>query len=514
MALFSAAQIEQINQVAAKSKEVLQPPKSTKTKSINAELNSISAKVVEYFKDSPAILITSQEELHEYVDKCIEAGYAGIDTETTGLDRIHDTLVGASLYYPEGAECYIPCKHLIPIFDEPYKNQLTYEQVRVEFQRLVDAKVKLILANADFDISMIYKDIHVDIAPAVYYDVILAWRCLKENEPDNTLKVLYNKYCLGGKGNPMKFKDFFPPKLFPYCKPEVAKLYAANDAKITYDLFIWQLPYVTKSHPKCQKNHLEKIADLVWNIEMPMIQVCAMMHRVGIYLDKDTADILHNSYTLKQNEANAKLADLVQSLIDEKDFPNNSKRPFRTGKDFNPNSTPQVKYLCEELLKTPPGRGTGKDVLEEINLPVTNQILAVRGLVKLIGTYIDKLPRATTSDSRIHATFKSVGADTGRMSSAHPNMQNIPSHVTDIRHMFRATATREYVVDSEVNENNEAEFVIDNGHQVYTPNGLVFVSDLKIGDTVYLQENGKEISLYVKKISNEGASTRICYDVI
>lgn len=438
LALFSTAQIDQINAVAAKSKEVLAPPKPTKAKTINHELNEMSAKVVEYFKDSKSILITTEEELSNYVSNCIEAGYAGIDTETTGLDRIRDTIVGVSLYYPGGTECYIPSKHLVPIFNEPYKGQLSYEQIGKQLQRLVDAKVKLILANADFDIAMIFKDLKVDIAPVVYYDVILAWRCLKENEKDNTLKVLYNKYVLKGKGNPMKFRDFFSPKLFPYCKPEVAKLYAAHDAFITYDLFIWQLPYVTKDHPKCKKQHLEKIADLVWNIEFPMIKVCAMMHRIGVFLDVDTARVLHNKYEAKQVEATEILHNMVQQLIDEKDYPTNSKRPFRTGNDFNPNSPPQVKYLCEQLLKMPAG-STGKEVLKEFNLPVTNQILAVRGLVKLIGTYVDKLPNATTSDSRIHATFKSVGADTGRMSSADPNMQNIPSHATDIRHMFRAT---------------------------------------------------------------------------
>lgn len=438
MALFSAAQIEKINAVAAKSKEVLQPPKSVKSSSINNELNEISARVIEYFKDSPAVLIESASQLHEYVSACIEAGYAGIDTETTGLDRIHDTIVGASLYYPGGVEVYIPCKHLVPIFDEPYKGQLTYQEVQVEFQRLVDAKTKMIFANADFDISMIYKDIHVDFADTCYYDVILAWRCLKENEPDNALKVLYNKYVLGGKGDPKKFSDFFSPKLFPYCKPEVAKLYAANDAKITFELFKWQLPYVTKTHPKCQKNKLEKIADLVWNIEMPMIKVCAMLHRTGVYLDKDVAKVLHDRYTDKKGEAVAKLGDLVQQLINEKDMPVNSKRPFRTGAEFNPNSQPHVKYLINNLLGST-ATSTGKDVLEALNFPVTDQILTVRGFVKLLSTYVDKLPNAVAPDQRIHAQFKSIGADTGRMSSADPNMQNIPSHATDIRHMFRAT---------------------------------------------------------------------------
>lgn len=440
MALFSKAQIAEINKVAAQSKEVLSPPKVSKPKSINAELNEMSQKVIEYFKDSPAILISTLEDLHEYVNKCIEAGYAGIDTETTGLDRVKDTIVGVSLYYPGGVECYIPSKHLVPIFDTPYKGQLTYEQIGSELQRLVDAKVKMILANADYDISMIYKDLKVDFCDVTYYDVILAWRCLKENEKHNDLKSLYNKYPLKGKGDPMKFRDFFSPKLFPYCKPEVAKLYAANDAKITFDLFKWQLPYVTKEHPKCKKAHLEKIADLVWNIEFPMIKVCAMMHRNGIYIDNDTAGMLNERYNQKYKAELDKLQDMVQDLIFENDYPSNQKRPFRSGRDFNPSSPPHVKYLCHTLLKLPDtGGGTGKDILRDINLPQTNQVLAVRSLSVLINTFVKKLPNAVTPDSRIHAQFRSVGADTGRMSSAEPNLQNIPSHATDIRHMFRAT---------------------------------------------------------------------------
>lgn len=441
MGLFSQAQMDQINKVAAQSKETLAAPKSSKPKSINNELNEMSQNVIKYFKDSEAILITTVEELHEYIDKCIEAGIAGIDTETTGLDRIRDTIVGASLYCPGGYECYIPSKHLVPIFEQPYKNQLSYEEIGKELQRLVDAKVKLILANADFDISMIYKDLNVDICDVVHYDVILAWRCLKENEKDNTLKGLYNKYVLKGKGNPMKFRDFFSPKLFPYCKPEVAKLYAANDAKITYELYRWQLPYVTKTHPKCKKSKLEKIADLVWNLEFPMIKVCAMMHRTGIYLDQTTADTLIKRYDAKHDEELNKLQDMVQKLIDDNDYPNNSKRPFRTSKEFNPNSTPHVKYLLYSLLKLPDtGGGTGKEILGVLNLPQTNQILAVRSLVTLISTFVKKLPNAVNpKNNRIHAQFRSIGADTGRMSSAEPNMQNIPSHAVDIRHMFRAT---------------------------------------------------------------------------
>ena len=433
--------MEQINKVAVKSEEPLKTKKAT-GRNVTAQIEEMSAAVLEYFKDSNSILITTEKELHDYVDKCIEYGYAGIDTETTGLDRVNDYIVGASLYVPGMPDCYIPIKHRIPLFEQLYKDQLTYEQVAKEFERL--RQVKLIFANADFDLAMIYKDIKVDFNEACYYDVIIAWRCLKENEKDNRLKALYNKYVLKGRGNPKAFSDFFTPTLFPYCKPEVAKLYAGNDAKITFELFQWQLPYITKGNPKCQKMHLEHIADLIWNVEFPLIPVCQNMHRNGMYLDNNTATMLKDRYNGMMAKERAKLAVLVQEVIDQNTYkvPSSKKKPFTTGASFNPESTLQVKYLLYDLLQLPKveGQGTGKEVLHDINLPVTNQILKVRSLGVLISTFVDKMPAAVTKyDNRIHAEFKQLGADTGRLSCKNPNMMNIPSRSVDIRHMFRAT---------------------------------------------------------------------------
>ena len=431
MGLFSSAVTDKINKIAAKSNEQLEASKAVNTRSMNDDLNRISNMVIEYFKDSPAILITSKEELHNYVDKCIEQGYAGIDTETTGLDRIRDWIVGASLYTPGLPECYIPMKHLVPLFDTPYKNQLSYEDVGEEFQRLADNRVKLIFANADFDLAMIYKDLKVDLTDAFYYDVITAWRCLREDEKDNTLKGLYAKYAKRGKIDPKKFSDFFPPKLFPNCKPEVAKLYAANDAKITYELFLWQLPYVTVTHEKCKKHHLEKIANLVWNIEFPMVKVCAMLHRRGIYLDDSISLQLHDRYTNSLHKDEAELARLVQDLIDTKDIASNRNRPFRTGANFNPNSNPHVKYLVEKLLGKS-AKSTGKDVLNELNEPAAKQVLTVRGDVKLLGTYVDKMPRIIGPDHRVHSTFNSMGAATGRMCIAEGTLITVLNGVKKI----------------------------------------------------------------------------------
>ena len=411
--LFNPAQIDKINAIAAKSRTLKPVKVSNSVSAMQNSINESTQAVLEYFKDSPAILITSREQLHQYVLKAIDSGYCGIDAETTGLDRIRDTIVGVSLYYPGGVECYIPSKHRT-LLDTYYKDQLSYEDIGAELQLFVDAGTKMIFANADYDIAMIYKDLKVDMIDVCHYDVILAWRCLKEDEKDNALKTLYWKYPNKGKGSPKKFADFFSPKYFPYSKPDVAKLYAANDAKITYELFVWQLPYVTKSSAKCQKHHLEKIADLVWNIEFPMIRVCALMHRTGIYLDLDSLAALKKKYHDRYNEEAAKLSEMVQEIINNADIVTINKSPFKTGESFNQASPPQVKYLFNQFLHLNLATAD-KEVLGDLHLPVADQILKVRSISTLINGFIDKMTGIVAPDGRIHSTFKSIGADTGRM---------------------------------------------------------------------------------------------------
>ena len=489
MGLFTKDEMIKINQAAKKSNAGLEAPKQTKKsrKGAKQEIDEMSRKVEEYFSDSEAVLINTVEELHDYVTKCIEVGYCGIDTETTGLDRINDTVVGFSLYYPGGHECYVPNNHLIYIFDEPCKGQLTYEQCAPELQRLVDGKCKMIFANADYDIAMIYKDFHVDFCDVCYYDVILAWRVLKENEPRNGLKELYSKYVLKGKGDPKKFSDFFSVELFPYCKPQVAKLYAANDAKITYELFRWQLPYTIKTNPKCQKNHLERLADIIWNIEFPMIKVCALMHRNGMYFDPYVAEKVRVRYHNRYDEELADLREMVNDLVHDMDTPNNKKRPFKTGYDFIPTSPKHVQYLCYDLLKLPDLSGkksTDKGLLRDFGLPQTDKILAVRSLSTLINSFVDKLITVSNqADGRIHGQFKSTGADTGRMSSNSPNLQNVPSHATDIRHMFRATPQLEDEVEV-LNNSLELKYY----DRVETDKGFVSAGKLEVGSNVVTDE--------------------------
>ena len=414
MGLFDKATMQQLQAAAKKSQLIVEPKKQVNARSIKDQIDSISAKVKSHFKDSKAELVSSVEQLHTYIDKMIICGIGSIDTETTGLNRIKDTIVGWSMYFPDGVEVYIPCKHIVPIFDNPYKDQLTYEQCRAELQRLVDANVKLVFANADFDLAMIYKDFKVDLLPITFYDVILAWRCLKENEQDNSLKGLYSKYVMKGQIDRKKFSDFFTADLFPYCDPKIAKLYAAADAKYTYELFKWQMQYLDKKNPKCLKHKFEAISDLVFGIETPLIKVCQMMHRRGVYLEQSVADMLQKKYTNVLKAEADKLRDMLREIMADPNHATSVPSPFASIKEFNPNSNPHVEWLVYDCLKLETGtkkRTTKKEVLGQLNVPIIKSILKYRSLVTLIGTFVDKLPKiaAESPDHKIHCEFKSIG---------------------------------------------------------------------------------------------------------
>ena len=112
---------------------------------------------------------------------------------------------------------------------------------------------------------------------------------------------------------------------------------------------------------------------------------------------------------------------------------------------INLNSPTQLAILLYDVLGIAPvdkksPRGTGEDILEKINIPLTRILLEYRRLQKLMSTYITKLPASLNPRTgRLHASFNQVGTDTGRFSSADPNMQNIPARNKDIRQMFVAS---------------------------------------------------------------------------
>lgn len=154
----------------------------------------------------------------------------------------------------------------------------------------------------------------------------------------------------------------------------------------------------------------------VWEeVERPILHVLARMERNGIRLD---GDVLRAQSEAVEQEIETQLRE-IHALA---------------GRDFNPNAPAQLAEILFDELGLPvikrgkTGPSTDAEVLEKLadEHPLPGKILEYRGLAKLKNTYLDTLPELVHADGRIHTTFNPVGAATGRLSSADPNLQNIP----------------------------------------------------------------------------------------
>lgn len=396
------------------------------------------------------IVISEEGELENYISKAIDNDIIAIDTETTGLDPILDSIAGACIYTPDMKPAYVPINHISYITNELVDGQVSVECVREQFQRLADADTKIIMFSADFDIRVIRNQVGVRLK--CYWDCYLAARLLNENEPKNNLKALHNKYVLDGKADAFKFEDLFKGIPFTMVPVNVGYLYAAHDAIITYELYEFQKPYLTPEDDMCVEKGLVDVAKVFREIEMPCVEVVADMEDTGVEFDLNYADELHEKYHSMLDNALEKIYILID---DYKVAINEYKSTHPNAKldeKININSSVQVAILLYDIMQVPVvdpehPRGTGEKILAQIDNPICKAILEYRSLSTLIGTFIDKLPECVNpNDGRIHCKFNQYGADTGRMSSSDPNLQNIPSHNKDIRKLF--TATKGYVLMS------------------------------------------------------------------
>ena len=182
--------------------------------------------------------IRDKEQLKVYIDDCIKNGIVSLDTETTGLNPMLDDIVGFSLYTPDAKAVYIPINHIDYITNAKVSNQLSKEFCKEQLQRLVDNNVKLIMFNAKFDIRVLRHQIGVYLT--AYWDGYLAQRLLNENEKENGLKALHNKYVLKGEKDAFAFSDLFEKITFDLVPINSGYIYAARDAEVTFELYQYQ----------------------------------------------------------------------------------------------------------------------------------------------------------------------------------------------------------------------------------------------------------------------------------
>ena len=169
--------------------------------------------------------------------------------------------------------------------------------------------------------------------------------------------------------------------------------------------------------PKLAARHETDGTTLLYReIELPLTAVLSGMERVGVRIDEDKLQQLSREYERELGRIEARIYEIA-------------------GEAFTINSPKQLQAILFDKLGLPPtkktktGFSTDESVLEQLasqhDLPA--EILAWRRLAKLKSTYVDALPPLVDARTgRIHPTFHQIGAATGRMSSTHPNVQNIP----------------------------------------------------------------------------------------
>lgn len=409
-----------------------------------AAINALVEKNLGHLKDD-YIIIKNQEVLHNYVDKCIENNVISIDTETTGLDPMLDDIVGICIYTPNMQAAYIPVNHISYITGVKVEGQLPVDILKAEFERVVG--IDTIMFNAAFDIRFMKNKIGVKLNCT--WDCYLAARCLNENEPANGLKPLHKKYVMNGEGDAFSFDSLFSGITFNKIPIKTGYIYAAHDAIITYELYEYQKPFLTADNDECIKRGLQDVAWVFHNIEMPCVDVIVEMEDTGIEFDFKYNEVLRQKYHALLDEKRDNFYKLCNMYADEIKAYRNANTNAKLDEPINVASPAQISILLYDIMKLPlpidkrtkkETRGTGEAILKELDNPICNAVLEYREMDKLINTYIDKLPDCVNpNDGRIHCKFNQYGADTGRMSSSDPNLQNIPSHNKDIRKMFKAT---------------------------------------------------------------------------
>ena len=478
----------------------IEKPKGTSSKKqpLAVRLNSITDEVHrilgKYAEDT--VVIDNKEDLHNYISQAINNGVIAVDTETNNsLDTFTCKIMGLCLYTPNCKSAYIPVNHVDVLSKKHLDNQVTEKDICDELSRLGDTKV--IMHNGKFDYKVILNTTGCKLQ--IYWDTLIGAKVLNENEKAG-LKEQYRLH-IDSTQEKYDIEHLFDKLEYAIISPDVFALYAATDSYMTYKLYLYQ-----KEQFELSDNH--DLYNLFMTVEMPILQVATDMELTGVSIDNTYARVLSRKYNELLDKVKSKINDQLKTLAPRIEA-------WRTTKDANEkavgvngkpgkskaeqlsdpvslSSPTQLAILLYDVLKVDvvdkkQPRGTGEDILEKIDLPICKLVLEQRGIEKLIGTYVDKIPECVSPrDNRLHAEFNQYGADTGRFSSSDPNLQNIPSHSKDIRMMFVARCDERNLENTgkSVFEVNIGDEVLIDGNKWKPVNKLVIGDVLTQGTTL------------------------------
>jgi DNA polymerase-1 len=360
--------------------------------------------------------ILTREALDAWIARLADAPLIAFDTETTSLDYMVAEIVGVSFSVEPGNAAYIPVAHdyagspdqlpratvleaLRPLLEDPARPKLGHH---AKYDMHVLANHGIAVAGVRFD-SML--ESYVWNSVATRHDMDSA------AERYLGLRTIHYED-VAGKG----------AKQIPFNQVPVdrASEYAAEDADVTLRLHATLWPAIER---------VPALRALYEEIEQPLVPVLARMERRGVLLDPALL-------RAQSRELAAKLVELEAAAHRE------------AGLAFNVESPKQLQQVLFEKLalpvlrKTPTGQpSTAEDVLEELSASyaLPRLILEYRALAKLRSTYTEKLPgQVDANTGRVHTSYHQAVAQTGRLSSTDPNLQNIPIRSPEGRRIRQA----------------------------------------------------------------------------
>ncbi|UMA64996.1 DNA polymerase I [Roseivivax marinus] len=376
------------------------------------------------FKPDDYICIRDVETLETWIGQARNRGWVAVDTETTGLNEMTADLVGVSLCVEAGSAAYIPLSHRAQGDGDLFgPGDLLPEQVSMQAALAMlkdlfeDPSVIKIGQNMKYDAKILARN-GIEIAPID--DTMLMSYALNGGEHGHGMDVLSERYL---SHQPIPIKDVIGTGksqiTFDLVPIADATKYAAEDADIT--LRLWEL-----FKPQLHRAHVTRVYE---RMERPLVPVLAQMEMSGIKVDRDTLSRMSSAFSQTMAGLEAEIHELA-------------------GETFNVGSPAQVGEILFERMGLEGGKkgkngkySTPADVLEDLatvhDLPA--RILDYRQVQKLKSTYTDALQEHINPvTGRVHTSYSIAGANTGRLASTEPNLQNIPVRTEEGRRIREA----------------------------------------------------------------------------
>ena len=367
--------------------------------------------------------VTDMAALDRWIVAIREVGQVAIDTETTGLDEMRADLAGICLAVAPGQACYIPVGHVAggdDLFGQSalVDGQLALDQVLAVLKPVLeDAAILKIGQNLKYDWKILARH-GIRMDPIA--DTMLMSYALNAGTHNHGMDELAERY-LGHKCIPIKGLIGSGKAQINFSQVPIDKAapYAAEDADVTLRLFRHFAPMLPA----------QRVTTVYERLERPMVAVLGEMEMAGIRVDGDHLKRMSNAFAQKMAQLEEEIHDLA-------------------GQSFNVGSPKQLGEILFDKMGLAGGKqgktgaySTSADVLEDLavehDLPA--RILDWRQIAKLKSTYTDALQGHVNPETgRVHTSYSIAGAQTGRLASTDPNLQNIPVRTEEGRRIREA----------------------------------------------------------------------------